>query len=85
MLNVSGNNLDSVKEFNVIQDLYQFTALDNNFNNLKELAVVLGRWRHLTKLDLEGNPFCLKAKYRDRVIVMSNSLGMCMILCIFLV
>ncbi|XP_067949897.1 protein phosphatase 1 regulatory subunit 42-like isoform X2 [Watersipora subatra] len=74
VLNVSGNNLDSVKEFSVIRDLHQFIASDNNLGNLKELASVLSQWRRLVRLDLEGNPFCLKSKYRDRVIVMSNSL-----------
>lgn len=75
MLNVSGNNLDSVREFAVIDDLHQFLAAENQLTDMKEIASLLSQWRRLQRLDLYDNPFCEKPKYRDRVIVMSNSLG----------
>lgn len=75
VLNIAGNNLDSLKEFSVIVDLRQLTASENQLTDFKEVSTLLSRWRRLSKLDLNDNPFCTKAKYRDRVIVMSDSLG----------
>ncbi|KAF6020576.1 PPP1R42 [Bugula neritina] len=74
VLNVSGNRLDSIKEFSVILNLHQFMASDNSLNDMKEVATLLCQWRQLHRLDLDGNPLCHKAKYRDRIIIMSNSL-----------
>nr|CAB3265099.1 protein phosphatase 1 regulatory subunit 42-like [Phallusia mammillata] len=38
------------------------------------MRVFLAGCKHLSKLDLNGNPICHKAKYRDKVIVMTQSL-----------
>ena len=35
----------------------------------------LNIWPAIIKLDLTGNPICERKKYRDRVFVMSKSLG----------
>ncbi len=35
----------------------------------------LSIWHAIIKLDLTGNPVCEKKKYRDRVFVMSKTLG----------
>jgi hypothetical protein len=35
----------------------------------------LSIWPAIIKLDLTGNPVCEKKKYRDRVFVMSKTLG----------
>lgn len=75
VLNVSGNNLDSLKDFTTIQNLTHFSAADNKLTEMKEVATLLSNWRFLSKLDLHDNPFCLKSKYRDRIIIMSNSLS----------
>ena len=75
MLNVSGNNLDSIHDLEGLFGLTHFTATDNHLNDMKELAHVLGKWNMLNRLDLMGNPLCHKAKYKDRVIVMAKQLG----------
>lgn len=77
VLNVSGNNLDSLREFSVFQDVHQFMASENSLSDMKEVAALLCQWRRLSRLELDGNPLCHKAKYRDRIIIMSNSLGKC--------
>lgn len=41
----------------------------------QELSHVLGQWTKLWKLELTGNPLCLKHKYRDRVITMCKRAG----------
>ncbi|XP_052777238.1 protein phosphatase 1 regulatory subunit 42-like isoform X5 [Mya arenaria] len=74
MLNISGNNLDSIRDLECLRQLSHFIAIDNNLNDMKELAHVFGQWYWLTRLDLMGNPLCHKAKYRDRVIVMAKQL-----------
>lgn len=74
VLNVSGNNLDSIKDLECLNQLTHFLAIDNQLNDMKELANVFGRWYFLNRLDLMGNPLCHKAKYRDRVIVMAKQL-----------
>jgi len=75
VLNVSGNNLDSITDLECLTQLSHFMAIDNQLNDMKELAHVLGSWFFLTRLDLMGNPLCHRAKYRDRVIVMAKRLG----------
>ena len=77
ILNVSGNNLESIRDLECIRGMTQFMANDNQLSDLKELAHCLSMWRNCWRLELAGNAFCHKAKYRDRVIIMSNSLGKC--------
>ncbi|CAH1254215.1 protein phosphatase 1 regulatory subunit 42-like isoform X6 [Branchiostoma lanceolatum] len=74
VLNVSGNNLEDLQDFRCLGNLNQFMAADNQLEDMKELAQVLAGWVNLWRLELVGNPLCRKAKYRDRVIVMSGSL-----------
>ncbi|XP_067678055.1 protein phosphatase 1 regulatory subunit 42-like isoform X1 [Haliotis asinina] len=76
VLNISGNNLDSIKDLEVLKGLTQLMASDNFLNDMKELAHILGLWPFLWRLELMGNPVCHKAKYRDRIIVMSKHLEM---------
>ncbi|XP_052255733.1 protein phosphatase 1 regulatory subunit 42-like isoform X1 [Dreissena polymorpha] len=76
VLNVSGNNLDSIKDLECLTKLTHLVAIDNHLSDMKELAHVLGQWYFLKRLDLMGNPVCHKAKYRDRVIVMAKQLDM---------
>ncbi|XP_019618917.1 PREDICTED: dynein assembly factor 1, axonemal-like [Branchiostoma belcheri] len=75
VLNVSGNSLEDLQDFRCLGGLNQFMAADNQLEDMKELAQVLSGWPSLWRLELVGNPLCRKAKYRDRVIVMSGSLG----------
>ncbi|XP_046566841.1 LOW QUALITY PROTEIN: protein phosphatase 1 regulatory subunit 42-like [Haliotis rubra] len=76
VLNISGNNLDSIKDLEVLKGITQMMASDNFLNDMKELAHILGLWPFLWRLELMGNPVCHKAKYRDRIIVMSKHLEM---------
>ena len=75
ILNVSGNNLDSIQDLEPLRALTHFTASDNKLWDMKELARCLTSWRQLTRLDLIGNALCHKSKYRDRIIIMSPRLG----------
>ncbi|KAK3579135.1 hypothetical protein CHS0354_022155 [Potamilus streckersoni] len=74
VLNVSGNNLDSLRDLECLRNLVQLMASDNELGDMKELAHVLGQWPFLQRLELMGNPLCHKAKYKDRVIVMAKNL-----------
>ena len=75
MLNVSGNNLDSIHELQQLYCLCQFMASDNQLTDMKEVADCLLSWRHLWRLDLMANPLCHRSKYRDRIIILGPSLG----------
>lgn len=74
VLNVSGNNLNSINDLECLSMLQQFHCGDNQLTDMKELANIFGQWSRLWRLDLMGNPLCHKAKYRDRVIVMAKHL-----------
>lgn len=75
VLNVSGNNLDSLEDLECLKFLTQFMANDNQLSDIKELGQVFEAWYHLWRLDLMGNPVCHKAKYRDRLILIARNLG----------
>ncbi|XP_012937962.1 protein phosphatase 1 regulatory subunit 42 [Aplysia californica] len=74
VLNVSGNNLTSIRELEQLPGLTQLLATDNQLSDMKELAHLLTAWHRLGRLDLAGNPVCLRAKYKDRIIVMGKHL-----------
>ncbi|KAL5016480.1 hypothetical protein ScPMuIL_006069 [Solemya velum] len=74
VLNVSGNNLDSLEDLACLKFLTQFMANDNQLTDMKELGQVFESWHHLWRLDLMGNPVCHKAKYRDRLILIARNL-----------
>ncbi|VDH98470.1 protein phosphatase 1 regulatory subunit 42-like isoform X3 [Mytilus galloprovincialis] len=74
VINVSGNNLNSISDLECLIMIQQFHATDNQLMDMKELANIFGQWHRLWRLDLMGNPLCHKAKYRDRVIVMASHL-----------
>ncbi|ESO92506.1 hypothetical protein LOTGIDRAFT_120476 [Lottia gigantea] len=76
VLNISGNNIDCIRELENARKLFHLMCSDNNISDLKELSHVLNRLTQLRRLDLIGNPICHKAKYRDRIIVMSKQLQM---------
>ncbi|CAH1772792.1 unnamed protein product [Owenia fusiformis] len=74
VLNVSGNNLDTIRELQCLTGLTQFMANDNQLRDLKEIAHLLETWRRLWRLELADNPICHKPKYKDRIIIMSNTI-----------
>ena len=41
---------------------------------MKEMNLLLKYWRKLWKLELSGNPLCLKSKYRERIIVIAPNI-----------
>jgi protein phosphatase 1 regulatory subunit 42 len=75
VLNVSGNNLDSLVELSCLEKLQELTASNNHLENLRELVQLLSIWSHLKRLDTSRNPLCSKARYRERLIVVSTTLG----------
>ena len=75
VLNISGNNLETMSDLEVLQNLTQLSAGDNSLSDMKELSIQLTAWPRLSKLELAGNPICLKSKYKDRVIVMYRQLS----------
>lgn len=74
ILNISGNNIESLSEVGCLTSLDQLLAKNNNLNDMKEMSVLLKCWPRLSILDLSGNPICGKNKYRERIIVQSASL-----------
>jgi hypothetical protein len=41
---------------------------------MKELLLLLKSWKRLWKIELSGNPFCFKSKYRERIIVAASNI-----------
>ncbi len=74
ILNVSGDNLDSLNEIGCMVNLQQLFASNNKILGIKELKNLMMGWRSLWKLDLSYNPICNKSKYRERIIVMAPNL-----------
>ena len=77
VLNISGNNLESLSDLEILRSLTQLFAADNQLNDMRELSQLLAAWPRLWRLELVGNPLCHKPKYKDRIIVMCRQLGMC--------
>ncbi|XP_001511564.1 protein phosphatase 1 regulatory subunit 42 isoform X2 [Ornithorhynchus anatinus] len=75
ILNISNNNIDELKDLEILENLTQLIAVDNQLQHVKDLEFVLNKLTKLWKMDLNGNPVCLKPKYRDRLITKSKSLG----------
>lgn len=75
ILNVSGNNLDSIEDLQCLTELTEFSAADNQLSSMKDLSKVLGQWSRLVRLEMTGNPLCQKYKYRDRTITMGRCIG----------
>ncbi|EDO47417.1 predicted protein, partial [Nematostella vectensis] len=76
VLNISENNIDSIDELQCLTNMTQFFTEHNLLADMKELSRVMAAWPYLWRLEVSGNPLCQKKKYRDRIIVMSNSLVM---------
>ncbi|XP_071660152.1 protein phosphatase 1 regulatory subunit 42 isoform X7 [Patagioenas fasciata] len=45
-----------------------------SLRSLADLEVALKKWTKLRRMDLTGNPICHKPKYRDRIVVQSQTL-----------
>ncbi|XP_073532841.1 protein phosphatase 1 regulatory subunit 42 [Phyllobates terribilis] len=74
VLNISNNNIDELKELEVLENITQLVAVDNHLNDIQDLEFVLKKWTRLWRMDLTGNPICQKPKYRDKVIIISKAL-----------
>ncbi|KAM7074903.1 protein phosphatase 1 regulatory subunit 42 isoform 1-T2 [Molossus nigricans] len=74
ILNISNNNIDDIRDLEILENLNQLIAVDNQLLHVKDLEFLLSKLIKLWKMDLKGNPVCLKPKYRDRLILVSKSL-----------
>uniref|UniRef100_A0A8B9TG66 Protein phosphatase 1 regulatory subunit 42 n=1 Tax=Anas platyrhynchos TaxID=8839 RepID=A0A8B9TG66_ANAPL len=74
VLNISNNNIDDLEELAVLENLSHLRAVDNQLQHMKDLEAVLNKWPKLRRMDLAGNPICHKPKYRDRIVVQSQTL-----------
>ncbi|XP_016061919.1 PREDICTED: protein phosphatase 1 regulatory subunit 42 [Miniopterus natalensis] len=74
ILNISNNNIDDIRDLEILENLNQLIAVDNQILHVKDLEFLLNKLMKLWKMDLKGNPVCLKPKYRDRLILVSKSL-----------
>lgn len=74
ILNISGNNLDTLSEIGSLKNLKDLNASNNLLNDMKEMSILLKCWPKLFKLNLSGNPICLKNKYRERIIVLASNI-----------
>ncbi|KAF6100665.1 protein phosphatase 1 regulatory subunit 42 [Phyllostomus discolor] len=75
ILNISNNNIDDIRDLEILENLNQLIAVDNQLLHVKDLEYLLTKLMKLWKMDLNGNPVCLQPKYRDRLILVSKSLG----------
>ncbi|XP_017668047.1 PREDICTED: protein phosphatase 1 regulatory subunit 42 isoform X2 [Lepidothrix coronata] len=75
VLNISNNNIDELEDLAVLENLSYIKAVDNQLQHMKDLKVVLNKWTKLRRMDLRGNPICQKPKYRDKVVVQSQTLA----------
>ncbi|XP_076441267.1 protein phosphatase 1 regulatory subunit 42-like [Babylonia areolata] len=76
VLNISSNSLDSLNDLEMLRNLTQLFAADNQLGDIQELSRQLMSWPRLWRLELTGNPLCQQAKYKDRIIVVCRQLGM---------
>ncbi|XP_074211045.1 protein phosphatase 1 regulatory subunit 42 isoform X1 [Camelus bactrianus] len=74
ILNISNNNIDDIRDLEILENLNQLIAVDNQLLHVKDLEFLLNKLTKLWKMDLNRNPVCLKPKYRDRLILGSKSL-----------
>ncbi|XP_071660151.1 protein phosphatase 1 regulatory subunit 42 isoform X6 [Patagioenas fasciata] len=74
VLNISNNNIDELEELAILENLSYLIAVDNQLQHMKDLEVALKKWTKLRRMDLTGNPICHKPKYRDRIVVQSQTL-----------
>ncbi|XP_063113480.1 protein phosphatase 1 regulatory subunit 42 isoform X2 [Cavia porcellus] len=74
ILNISNNNIDDIRDLEILENLNHLIAVDNQLLHVKDLEFLLNKLTKLRKMDLSGNPVCLKPKYRDRLILVSKSL-----------
>uniref|UniRef100_A0A8D2AJK1 Protein phosphatase 1 regulatory subunit 42 n=1 Tax=Sciurus vulgaris TaxID=55149 RepID=A0A8D2AJK1_SCIVU len=74
ILNISNNNIDDIRDLEILENLNHLIAADNHLIHIKDLEFLLNKLMKLWKMDLNGNPVCLKPKYRDRLILVSKSL-----------
>ncbi|XP_008072511.2 protein phosphatase 1 regulatory subunit 42 [Carlito syrichta] len=74
ILNISNNNIDDIRDLEILENLNQLIAVDNQLLHVTDLEFLLNKLMKLWKMDLRGNPVCLKPKYRDRLILVSKSL-----------
>jgi len=74
VLNVSGNNLDSISSLSPLKKLTNLQASNNQIKEMVSIEECLSVWRILKVLNLTGNPVFNAYKYRDRCIISSSSL-----------
>ncbi|KFO91326.1 Protein phosphatase 1 regulatory subunit 42, partial [Buceros rhinoceros silvestris] len=74
VLNISNNNIDELEDLAVLEKLSYLRAADNQIHDMKDLEVVLNKWTKLRRMDLTGNPVRHQPKYRDRIVVQSQTL-----------
>jgi hypothetical protein len=66
--------LDTLNDIEPLTNLAELYASNNNLNDMKEMSTLLKYWFRLRKLELNGNPFCSKNKYRERIIVQAPNI-----------
>lgn len=67
--------MDTIGELSFLTELICLFANDNLLNDFDDISHALSIWKQLQKLEMTGNPVCNKSKYRDNIIVASQSLG----------
>jgi len=74
VLNVAGNRLEDLRDLSGLRKLGALNLSSNFVRNLKELKRLLETNRGLQRLWVGDNPLCHTNRFRDNIIVMSNSL-----------
>eukprot|EP00047_Mylnosiga_fluctuans_P006908 m.249906 g.249906 ORF g.249906 m.249906 type:complete len:321 (+) comp16420_c0_seq1:32-994(+) len=74
VLNVAGNELDTLEDLIPCSRLTMLEVSNNKIDNLSDIIDVVARNYSLQTLSVLGNPLCTINKYREELIVTSSSL-----------
>jgi len=68
VLDISGNGITILSQFQILFNLKKFLCQDNNVINLGEVENVILHLQRLEEANFYNNPCCKQAKYRDIAI-----------------
>lgn len=75
LLNISNNNLSSIRDLTPLRLLKILKASGNNISDFKETADVLGCMYYIAEADFTGSPMTKMHRYRETIIAKTFHLG----------
>uniref|UniRef100_A0A1B6D063 Protein phosphatase 1 regulatory subunit 42 n=1 Tax=Clastoptera arizonana TaxID=38151 RepID=A0A1B6D063_9HEMI len=74
VLNISGNNIESLKELKELRCIVKLEATNNLISDVTDVCETVAFWFNLEEMDLRMNKVTSKKKYRDKVILSTHNL-----------